>query len=161
MADRHIARHVAYPRFVTTPEGRLQFSYRTGISGNGATELAEYDGDWHKLGKWSSTTGAYLSRGATSGTRSLYLHGLAYGPGERLHASFTWREGNPAVLCHLGGITNHDTGYVYSDDRGRTWRNNAGTQVATTGSGALLGVRSPGHVVDPLNVDHGLINDES
>jgi hypothetical protein len=91
----------------------------------------------------------------------MYLHGLTYGPGGRLHAAFTWREGNTAVLCNGGGLANHDTGYVYSDDRGRTWRNNAGAQVATTGTSSLVSVTTAGHVVDPLTVDHALINQES
>jgi len=152
---------ITYPRFVLTPERRLQLSYRTGGSGNGTMELAEYDGTWRRLGRWSSATGSYSARGVTSTTRNLYLHGLGYSAGGRLHASFTWREGNTGVLCNPGGLANHDTGYVYSDDRGRTWRNNAGQLVATTGSGSLVAVSSPGHVVDPLTVDHGLINQES
>jgi hypothetical protein len=152
---------VTYPRFLITPEGRLQLSYRTGVSGNGTMELAEYDGAWRALGKWSSATGSFTYNGATSTTRNLYLHGIGYGPTGRLYASFTWREGNTAVLCNGGGLANHDTGYVYSDDRGRTWRNNAGATVATTGSGTLVSVGSPGLVVDPLSVDHALINQES
>ena len=152
---------ITYPRFLVTPEGRLQFSYRTGGSGNGTMELAEYDGAWRTLGRWSSATGSYSARGVTSTTRNLYLHGLGYSSTGRLHAAFTWREGNTGVLCNPGGLANHDTGYVYSDDRGRTWRNNAGQQVATTGSGSLVAVGTPSHVVDPLSVDHGLINQES
>ncbi len=152
---------ITYPRFVVTPQQRLQFSYRTGGSGNGTMELAEYDGAWRTLGKWSSATGSYTARGVTSATRNLYLHGLTYSATGRLHASFTWREGNTGLLCNPGGLANHDTGYVYSDDNGRTWRNNAGQQVATTGSGSLVAVGSPGHVVDALTVDHGLINQES
>ncbi|GIH05588.1 hypothetical protein Rhe02_36550 [Rhizocola hellebori] len=152
---------ITYPRFLVTPQQRLQFSYRTGGSGNGTMELAEYDGTWRTLGRWSSATGPYSARGVTSSTRNLYLHGLGYSAGGRLHASFTWREGNTAVLCNSGGLANHDTGYVYSDDNGRTWRNNAGQAVATTGSGTLVAVGTPGHVVDPLTVDHGLINQES
>ena len=156
---------ITYPRFLVTPERRLQFSYRTGGSGNGTMELAEYDSaaaaPWRRLGRWSAATGNYTARGVTSTTRNLYLHGLTYGPTGRLHAAFTWREGNTGVLCHSGGLANHDTGYVYSDDRGRTWRTNPGQQVATTGSGSLVSVTSPGHVVDPLTVDHGLINQES
>ena len=66
------------------------------------------------------------------------------------------------MLCNGGGLANHDTGYVYSDDRGRTWRNNAG---AAGGHHRLAApwssVGSPGHVVDPLDVDHALINQES
>jgi hypothetical protein len=154
--------NMTYPRFAITGDNRLQFSYRTGGSGNGTQELAEYaNGTWTRLGRWSSATGSYSQHGATSTTRNMYLHGLTYSPGGRLHASFTWREGNTAVLCNAGGLANHDTGYVYSDDRGRTWRNSAGTPVATTGSSSLVSVSTPGHVVDPLNVDHALINQES
>jgi hypothetical protein len=152
---------ITYPRFIVTPEQRLQLSYRTGRSGNGTMELAEYSGSWRTLGKWSSATGAYTARGATSTTRNLYLHGIAYGPDGRLHASFTWREGNTALLCNAGGLVNHDTGYVFSDDRGRTWRNDAEQLVATTGTATRVAVGSPGLVIDPLSVDHGLINQES
>jgi hypothetical protein len=149
---------ITYPQFVVTPERTLQLSYRTGTSGNGTNELAEYSGGtWRKLGKWSSATGSWVSgNGVTSTTRNMYLHGITYGPNGRLHASFTWREGNTGVLCNQGGLSNHDTGYVYSDDRGRTWRNNSGAVV--TGP---VSVGSPGTVVDPLGVDHGLMNQES
>jgi hypothetical protein len=152
---------ITYPQFIVTPEQRLQLSYRSGVSGNGTMALAEYDGSWHRLGVWQSATGSYTANGATSTTRNLYLHGIGYGPTGRLYASFTWREGNTAVLCNPGGLSNHDTGYVYSDDRGRTWRNNAGQLVATTGSATRVSVASPGLVVDPLTVDHGLMNQES
>ncbi|GAB3429887.1 BNR repeat-containing protein [Flindersiella endophytica] len=152
---------ITYPRFIVTPERRLQLSYRTPYSGNGTKALAEYsDGSWRKLGEWSSKTGSYTYNGVTSTTRNMYLHGLTYGRNGRLHATFTWREGNSGVLCAPGGLTNHDTGYVYSDDRGRTWRNNAGQVVGTTG-GQLVSVTSPGLVIDPLSVDHGLMNQES
>jgi hypothetical protein len=153
---------MTYPRFVVTPEGRLQFSYRTGGSGNGALELAEYDnGTWHKLGAWTSATGSWTGpNGVVSTTRNMYLHGLTYDESGRLHAAFTWREGNWQVLCHPGGLTNHDTGYVYSDDRGRTWRNGAGAVVGVTGD-SPVGIEAPGLVADPLDPDHGLMNQES
>jgi len=153
---------MTYPQFVVTPEGRLQFSYRTGGSGNGVNELAEYSGGtWRKLGVWSSATGSYTGpNGVVSTTRNMYLHGLTYDRSGRLHAAFTWREGNTGVLCNRGGLTNHDTGYVYSDDRGRTWRNGAGAVVGTTG-GTRVGVNSPGLIADPLDPNHGLMNQES
>jgi hypothetical protein len=153
---------ITYPQFIVTPEGRLQLSYRTGASGNGTNELAEYDDTgWHKLGVWSAATGSWTStNGVVSITRNMYLHGITYGPNGRLYAAFTWREGNSNVLCAPGGLANHDTGYVYSDDRGRTWRNNAGAVVAKTGSSAVS-VNSPNTVVDPLGVDHALMNQES
>jgi hypothetical protein len=153
---------ITYPRFVSTSDGWLQLSYRTGQSGNGTTELASYDaGRWRRLGRWSSASGRYRRNGATSDRRNLYLHGLRYDAAGRLHAAFTWREGDPAVLSAPGGLANHDTGYVYSDDRGRVWRNGSGEVVAVTGSQPQVSVGSPGLVVDPLDVDHALMNQES
>jgi hypothetical protein len=154
--------NMTYPQFVVTPEGRLQFSYRTGGSGNGVNELAEYtSGSWRKLGAWSSATGNYTGpNGVVSTTRNMYLHGLTYDKRGRLHAAFTWREGNSRVLCNAGGLTNHDTGYVYSDDRGRTWRNGAGAVVGTTG-GSRVSISSPGVIADRLDPNHGLMNQEA
>ncbi|MHC3467297.1 BNR repeat-containing protein [Streptomyces sp. 7R007] len=151
-----------YPQFVSTPEGRLQLSYRVGISGNGRNALAEYDGSsWTALGEWSGSTGTYTSSHGSSTARNMYLHGIDYDVNGRLHAFFTWREQNAAVMCSSGGITNHDTGYVYSTDRGRTWRNDAGTPVATTGTADTVAVTDAGLVVDSLNPDHSLMNQES
>lgn len=153
--------NMTYPQYVVTPEGALQFSYRTGASGNGVNELAEYTGGtWRKLGAWSSATGNYTGpNGVVSKTRNMYLHGLTYDRRGRLHAAFTWREGNTGVLCNPGGLTNHDTGYVYSDDRGRTWRNGAGTVVGITG-GNRVSINSPGLIADSLDPNHGLMNQE-
>lgn len=152
---------ITYPRFVTTPDGRLQLSYRTGGAGNGTLELAEYAGSWRRLGRWQSAAGTYRANGATSTARNMYLHGLTYGPGGRLHATFTWREQNMAVVCHRGGVSNHDTGYVYSDDQGRTWRNDTGRLVGVTGTANQVSIASPGLVVDPLDPNHALMNQES
>ncbi|MFD0856338.1 BNR repeat-containing protein, partial [Actinomadura adrarensis] len=161
---------MTYPRFLVTPEKKLQFVYRTGGSGNGTKEIAEYDapggnagngGTWTKLGKFSGAAGTYSGNGQTSNARNMYIHGATYGKDGRLHAAFTWREQNFGVLCHPGGLSNHDTGYVYSDDRGRTWRNNAGRPVATTGSSDLVELDDPGLVVDPIDGNHALMNQES
>ncbi|MCG0065100.1 BNR repeat-containing protein [Streptomyces tricolor] len=151
-----------YPQFVATPEGRLQLSYRAGVSGDGRCALAEYDGArWTALGEWTGATGTYTSAHGSSTARNMYLHGLDYDTRGRLHALFTWREQNAAVMCSRGGITNHDTGYVFSDDRGRTWRNDAGTVVGTTGGPDKVCVGDSGLVVDPLSPDHSLMNQES
>ncbi|MGX1365586.1 hypothetical protein RKD19_000945 [Streptomyces canus] len=151
-----------YPQFVSTPDGKLQLSYRAGISGNGRNALAEYDGSsWTNLGEWSSSTGTYTSEHGSSTARNMYLHGIDYDRNGRLHSFFTWREQNGAVMCNSGGITNHDTGYVYSDDRGRTWRNNAGAVVGTTGGSDKVAVTDSGLVIDALNPDHSLMNQES
>ncbi|MGP3984559.1 BNR repeat-containing protein [Streptomyces sp. KR80] len=151
-----------YPQFISTPEGRLQLSYRVAGSGNGRNALAEYDGRrWTALGEWTSSTGTYTSEHGSSSSRNMYLHGIDYSADGRLHAFFTWREQNAAVMCSSGGLTNHDTGYVYSTDRGRTWRNAAGTVVGTTGGSDRVSVNDTGLVVDPLNPDHSLMNQES
>ncbi|GAV42415.1 BNR repeat-containing protein [Streptomyces acidiscabies] len=151
-----------YPQFIATPEGKLQLSYRVAISGNGRNALAEYDSSsWTALGEWSSSTGTYTSEHGSSTARNMYLHGIDYDKNGRLHSFFTWREQNGAVMCSSGGITNHDTGYVYSDDRGRTWRNDAGTVVGTTGGSDKVAVTDSGLVVDALNPDHSLMNQES
>ncbi|MFI8068056.1 BNR repeat-containing protein [Streptomyces sp. NPDC086033] len=157
-----LASQFTYPQFVSTPDGKLQLSYRRGISGNGRNALAEYDGSaWTDLGEWSASTGTYTSEHGSSTARNMYLHGIDYDKNGRLHSFFTWREQNGAVMCSSGGITNHDTGYVYSDDRGRTWRNNAGTVVGTTGGSDKVAVTDSGLVVDALNPDHSLMNQES
>ena len=151
-----------YPQFVSMPDGKLQLSYRAGISGNGRNALAEYNGtSWTNLGEWTSSTGTYTSEHGSSTARNMYLHGIDYDRNGRLHAMFTWREQNGAVMCNSGGITNHDTGYVYSDDLGRTWRNNAGAVVGTTGGSDKVSVTDAGLVVDALNPDHSLMNQES
>ncbi len=155
---------MTYPRFVPTPDGGLQFAYRTGGSGDGTQELAEYaDGEWTHLGAWSSPDGSYAANGAVSDSRNMYLHGIGYGDDGRLHASFTWREtaAGGDILCHPGGLSNHDTGYVYSDDAGRTWRTDDARLAAVTGTRMRVSVDTPGHVVDPLPLDYALMNQES
>lgn len=149
-----------YPQFLVSPSGALQLSYRRGVSGNGEAALAEYaEGRWRDLGAWSSAAGTYRTAHGTSAARSLYLHGLDYGPDGVLHVFGTWREQSGAVT-RGADLTNHDTVYVRSTDRGRTWRNAAGGVVGTTG-GSPVSVSSPGLVVDPLGPDHALMNQES
>ncbi|MER7394315.1 BNR repeat-containing protein [Streptomyces sp. NPDC000151] len=150
-----------YPQFVATPDGRLQLSYRVGVSGNGRNALAEYDGaHWKPLGEWSGSAGTYTTDHGASSARNMYLHGIDYGADGTLHAFFTWREQNGAVMCDGGGITNHDTGYVHSTDRGRTWRDAAGKVVGVTGGADKVSVEDR-TVVDPLGPDHSLMNQES
>ncbi|KAF9525469.1 hypothetical protein CPB83DRAFT_543391 [Crepidotus variabilis] len=152
---------VTYPQFVVTPDNHLQFVYRSGVSGNGATQLAEYNsGSWSSVGSWASASGTYTSsNGATSTARNLYIHGFTYRSG-RAHVTGTWREQNGAVSCNSGGLTNHDTVYFYSDDKGRTWHSSAGSSVGTSGSGPV-NVNTGGIIADALNADHGLMNQES
>lgn len=171
---------ITYPQFVVTPDNLLQFVFRSGVSGNGATQLAEYNGgSWSNVGSWASATGTYTStNGATSTARNLYIHGFTYRSGTA-HVTGTWRENNGAVSCSSGGLTNHDTTYFYSEDKGiskqlwstnllsntlfflgRNWKNSAGALVGTSGSNPI-NVNTGGIIVDSLNADHGLMNQES
>ena len=139
---------VTYPRFVTEPDGnKLLFEARTGTSGSGDEYLWEYDAATHV---WASL-GMYIS--GTADSINAYPHGLSYTRGgSRLHMSWCWRETPDAS-------TNHDLLYIYSDDHGRTWKNNAGATVATTGS-SFVSKNSSGIKVWTINQNRGLINQE-
>ncbi|KAK0200129.1 hypothetical protein DFS33DRAFT_1359131 [Desarmillaria ectypa] len=152
---------VTYPQFVVTPDNLLQFVYRSGVSGNGNTQLAEYkNGTWSNVGLWASGSGTYTAdNGGKSTARNLYIHGVTY-RGNRLYITGTWRENSGSVSCSSGGLTNHDTTFFYSDDKGRTWYNAAGTHVGTSGS-SPVSVSSSGIVIDSLDANHGLMNQES
>ncbi len=139
---------LTYPRFLTAPTGdKLLMSARLGASGSGDEHLWEYDTSTHA---WTSV-GRVVD--GTSDNINAYLHGLAYTPGgTRLHAAWCWRESPNAS-------TNHDLAYAYSDDHGRTWKNNAGLTIATTGTSAIRQGSEGLHVVT-IGQNRGLINQE-
>ncbi len=138
---------VTYPRFVTTPQGNMLFEYRYGTSGSGDQYLYEYNGNSHS---WTSL-GKYID--GISYSINAYPHGLAYGKNSsRLHVAWCWRETSNAS-------TNHDLLYIYSDDNGRTWKNNNGSTVGTTGS-SFVNKNSSGIKVWTINQNRGLINQE-
>lgn len=141
-------RPVTYPRFVTVPgNSRMLFSARIGASGSGDEVLWEYASatqTWTLVGEYIEGTDASINA---------YLHGLAYTRGgSRLHAAWCWRETPDAT-------TNHDLVYVYSDDDGRTWRDNAGVVVGTAGQ-TFITRDTPGVTVWPIGQNRGLINQE-
>ena len=135
---------VTYPRYVTEPNGKMLMSYRYGTSGSGDEYLWEYSGN----GAWTFI-GKYIDGIANS--NNAYLHGLEYN-GNRLHASWCVRETPDAT-------TNHDLFYIYSDDNGRTWKNNSGSTIATTGS-SPLSTNNTGARVWTIKQNRGLINQE-
>jgi len=139
---------VTYPRFVTQPGGgKLLFSARIGMSGSGDEHLWEYDAATHA---WVAI-GKYID--GVSDNINAYLHGLSYTRGgTRLHAAWCWRETPDAN-------TNHGLLYAFSDDHGRTWKNNAGTVIATPGSSAIHS-RSTGLAAVEIDQNRGLINQE-
>ncbi|KAH9480726.1 Ulvan lyase, long isoform [Psilocybe cubensis] len=161
LGNLNIGSTITYPQFVLTSDNLLQFVFRTGISGNGATQLAEYNGNsWSNIGSWASASGTYTStNGVTSTARNLYIHGFTYRFGTA-HVTGTWREQNSAVSCSSAGLTNHDTTYFYSQDKGRSWKNSAGSSIGQSGSNPI-NVNTGGTIVDSLNADHALMNQES
>ena len=136
---------MTYPQFLTTPAGKVQLALRTGTSGAGDEVLYEYAG-----GTWTSV-GRFID--GTTANNNAYLFGLEYDSTGLLHATWTVRETSNAS-------TNHDLFYAYSRDDGRTWRNNAGSVIATTGSAPLIS-NSAGLRVWAIGQNRGLINQES
>jgi len=145
---------VTYPTFFPAPNGNLMFYYRLGGSGNGDGMVREYNGATHQwttgLGKFITRTGTYSGAITSNSTsRNPYLNGISYA-GNRMHASWGWREST-------NGNSNHDIAYAYSDDHGRTWRNSAGAQIGATGS-SFISINSPGLVVAAIPQGIGLSN---
>jgi hypothetical protein len=136
---------VTYPQFFRAPDNTLQLAIRTGASGSGDEVLYEYAG-----GAWSFV-GKFID--GISHNNNAYLFGIEYDSTSLLHVTWTVRE-TP------NGSTNHDLYYAYSKDKGRTWRNNAGTVIATTGS-APMASNSTGLRVWTIGQNRGLMNQES
>ncbi|MDR1738370.1 MAG: BNR-4 repeat-containing protein [Candidatus Symbiothrix sp.] len=112
---------VTYPRFISKPDGNLLFECRYKLSGDGDSYLREYDGATHT---WS-LIGRYVQGMDANPNACAYINRMDYDNLGRLHVSWCWRD-------DYGGGSNHDIFYGYSTDDGRTWRNNAGEQVAVT-----------------------------
>lgn len=140
---------VTYPRFLIAPDNKLIFVCRIGTSGNGDSHIWEYDGE---TGEWT-TLGIFID--GVSSDENPYLNGVNFDPSGRLHVSWCWR-GTPDPT------TNHDIYYAYSDDQGRTWKNNAGEVRGTTGDKATALRRDMTDLkVWTIPQNRGLINQES
>lgn len=139
---------ITYPRFWQTPAGALQFCYRRGGSGNGDRMLVDYHpgtGLWTGTRQIDSGAGEFADALGSSSSRCSYPNGYNYGPRGRLHATWVWRESASGA--------NHDLVYVYSEDGGRTWKNNRGDTLDEP-----PGVNSPDVTVVPIGRDYGLMN---
>ena len=144
---------VTYPRFITTPAGDLLLTYRLGGSGSGDTMLYHYDGtsgQWSFMGKMILRSGTYNGLLGSSSSRNAYFDRWQYDDNGRLHVTWTFRE-TPTYS------SNHDIHYVYSDDNGQTWMNNAGELVAATGTNPIT-IDTPGIVVVPVTQKRWIIN---
>ena len=139
---------ITYPRFIPTPDGGLQFCYRRGGSGSGDRMLVDYDpasGAWKGTRQIDSGKGLWRAGEIKSNSRCSYPNGYDYGPFGRLHATWVWREGPQTA--------NHDLMYVYSEDRGTTWKNSRGEIIE--GPPAL---DSPGITAVEISHKLGLMN---
>ncbi|MBN2307655.1 MAG: BNR repeat-containing protein [Candidatus Hydrogenedentes bacterium] len=139
---------ITYPRFWQTPDGGLQFCYRRGRSGNGDRMLVDYvagDGRWANTRPIDSGKGVFEDAMGKSEARCSYPNGYDYGPRGRLHTTWVWRESDQGA--------NHDLVYVYSEDGGLTWLNNAGEAIE-----GPPGIDAPGVTVAPIGRACGLMN---
>lgn len=145
-AGKKITR-VTYPRFLVAPDQTFQFQCRIGGSGNGDAWLADYsDGKWRDFSACISGAGAYEG----DKSRNAYENGYTYDSRGRLHVTWCWREtGDP--------MTNHDLLYAWSDDRGKTWRNDAGGVIGQRGTKSM-NLDSPGLRVWEIPTRRGLMN---
>ena len=98
----HPIRRMTYPRFIVTPDNKLQFFYRGGT----ARVIHTYD---PKTGAWSGPRGIVADNGYTN-------YHLRYGKDGRLQLLWHWR--GTGQLC-----------YLYTFDQGRSWKNNSGKTV--------------------------------
>ncbi len=153
-----------YPRFIPTPSGNLLLYFRYVTSGNGDSYIFEYDAtihDWKEaLGKFiARNKGNYTfdrngdgqidaGRSETSPYRYAYMNAVSYA-GNRLHATWLWRD----VFTGTSLDGNHDLCYAYSDDDGKTWKNNVGELVSITGTDSkdtIINIDTPGITVIPI-----------
>ncbi len=146
---------VTYPRFFNDHEDNLYFFYRSGGSGAGDIAIFEYD-DAH--GAWSIISDRLFGREGVyppwndSESRNAYMHDLLFDNEGRLHITWVYRE------VAASWASNHDLHYAYSDDQGRTWKNNDGEVIADTREGEQITIDSPGIVVWEIPVFSWLMN---
>ena len=148
---------VCYPYFERTPSGDMQLFVRRGGSGNGSWWVWNYDGSAHawKAG-WQyddGLAGAYDQYATPSPKRSSYPNAWTYGPDGKLHTTFVWRENGQSP-----GAVNHDIAYIFSEDNGLTWKNNAGKVVGDKRKDLKVDVHSPGITVVPTTAYESLMN---
>jgi len=139
---------ITYPRFFQTPDGELQFCYRRGGSGGGDRMLVDYDsgeGKWVNTRQIDSGKGMFEDVMGESDSRCSYPNGYTYGPDDKLHATWVWRE--------TPSDPNHDLIYVYSEDQGKTWLDNEGRKIQ-----GPPGINSPGIAVVDIPRTLGLMN---
>jgi len=98
---------MTYPRFIITPDSKLQLFYRAGNRGGlQARVIHDYDPD---TGKWGGARNIIADNGYTN-------YYTRYGTDGLLHLLFHWR--GTGQLC-----------YLFSDDQGKSWKLNGGKTI--------------------------------
>lgn len=129
-----------YPVFLTLPDGRLVFQYRSGESGNGSTLMNVYDVDARS---WRRLVDGPIFDG--EGKRNAYPLAPVLGPDGMYHESWMWREAADAGA-------NHDLSYARSRDLA-SWEDAAGRPLALP-----ITLETEGVIVDPVPVGGGILN---
>jgi hypothetical protein len=116
---------VTYPKFVADGTRLVLYLRLGGGSGSANSHFFDYE-----AGRWTINTEAasqVIDRNWSGGDRTVnaYPHELVIHNGRR-HLTWCWRDTPDSR-------TSHDLCYAYSDDQGKTWRNNDGDLIATTG----------------------------
>jgi hypothetical protein len=145
---------LTYPFFEPTPEGNLQFFFRRDYPTNGDRLIADYNagsGIWSTPRIFISRAGGFTDSYGTTASRSGYLNPVRYGPDGTLHVTWTWRE--PGAEGSPGSGDNHDLMYMYSTDRGATWKTTGGSNI----TGAAR-VDTPGITAESIPRGYGHIN---
>ncbi|MFC1761759.1 BNR repeat-containing protein [Planctomycetota bacterium] len=132
---------VTYPVFTSDAKGMMLYLRMGGGSGSANSHFLTYEG-----GQWivnSEAASQFIDKAWSggNGTVNAYPHSLVMKK-ERWHLTWCWRDTPNARTCH-------DLCYAYTEDRGRSWKNNAGTTVAITGK-RFITADTPGISVWPI-----------
>ena len=146
---------ITYPQFTRNNQGQLYFFHREGLPDGGAPNMYVYslNGSWVKRGRIiNGLSGNGTWNGSSS--RNPYMMNPVVDSNNRIHVGWTFREqGEDNII----GSTNHDIHYMYSDDKGVTWYNTAGTHIGTSNSNPVT-LNSPGIVIHQVDQARSLLN---
>jgi hypothetical protein len=129
-----------YPGFIKNGDGALIYTFRGGISGNGATYYNIYD---ETTKTWSRLLDQPLFDGKGNG--NAYPVGPTLGPDGYFHMVWVWRDTGDAA-------TNHDVCYARTKDLVH-WETVGGDPLSLPLTPSTKGV-----VVDPVPIFSGLAN---
>ena len=140
---------VTYPSF--TSDGTHFMLYLRLNGGSGAADSNFFS---YKDGRWvvsDEASSKLIDRNWSGGDKTVnaYPHELVIQNGRR-YLTWSWRDTpNPR--------TSHDLCFAYSDDHGRTWKNNAGGVIAEIGK-TFISADTPGIVAVEVPADTRYIN---